>query len=65
MKINKKNSFSFKVLSSISEHNIKQLYDIHLESLTNDINNHFGYNLVRRYILELIKKKDCKLIIGL
>ena len=65
MKINKKNSFSFRVLSSVSEDNIKQLYEIHLESLPNDIIHHFGYNLVRRYILRLIKKKDCKIIIAL
>ncbi len=65
MKINKKNSFSFRVLSSVSEDNIKQLYEIHLESLPNDIIHHFGYKLERKYILELIKKKNCKIIIAL
>ena len=65
MKINKKNTFSFKVLNSVSEGDIKQIYEIHLESLPNDIIHHFGYKLERKYILELTKKKNCKVIIAL
>lgn len=65
MKINKKNAFSFKVLNSVSEGDIKQIYEIHLESLPNDIIHHFGYKLERKYILELTKKKNCKVIIAL
>ena len=43
MKINKKNSLSFKVLNSVTESNLKKIYNIHLKSLPNDIIHHFGY----------------------
>ena len=65
MKINKKNSLSFKVLSSVSEDKIKQLYDIHLKSLPNDIIHYFGYNLEKKYILRLIKENKCRIIVAL
>ena len=65
MKINKKNSLSFKVLNSVTESNLKKIYNIHLKSLPNDIIHHFGYELEKRYILELMKKKKCKIIVAL
>ena len=52
MKINKKNSLSFKVLSSLSEDKIRQIYNIHLKSLPNDIIHFLDTNL-KKYILEL------------
>ena len=51
MKINKKNSLSFKVLSSLSEDKIRQIYNIHLKSLPNYIIHYFGYKLEKKYIL--------------
>ena len=65
MKINKKNSLSFKVLNSVTESNLKKIYNIHLKSLPNDIIHHFGYELEKRYILELMKKKKCEIIVAL
>ena len=49
MKINK-NSLSFKVLSSVSEDKIKQLYDIHLKSLPNDIIHFLDMILKKIYL---------------
>ena len=65
MKINKKNSLSFKVLSSVSEDKIKQLYDIHLKSLPNDIIHFFGYDIEKKYILGLIEENKCRIIVAL
>ena len=65
MKINKKNSLSFKVLSSLSEDKIRQIYNIHLKSLPNDIIHYFGYKLEKKYILELLKENKCRIIVAI
>ena len=65
MKINKKNSLSFKVLSSLSEDKIKQLYDIHLKSLPNDIIHYFGYELEKKIYFRTFKENKCRIIVAI